>query len=120
MDFESIWARYPNRKGKKEAARHFNASVKTEADMDDIEAALENYKDEIERNGTALKYVQNGKTWFNNWRDYIPGKPDTQQTIGNGVHRCMWCDEPHDWICSQCDTNDDYACPEYRKKIGRK
>lgn len=66
--FEEIWEKYPNQVGKKEALRHFKASVKTENDWTDINKALDNYlKTEKFKKG----FIQNGSTWFNNWRDYI-------------------------------------------------
>jgi hypothetical protein len=69
--FEKIWAIYPKRVGRKEALRHFAATVKTDQDYADIHKALENYKrtkNVIEGN---LSYIQNGSTWFNNWRDWL-------------------------------------------------
>lgn len=74
FDFESIWAKYPNKDGKKAADRHFKASVKTEKDWQDINQALKNYLDsEVVKKG----FIKNGSTWFNNWRDWIqpPIKP---------------------------------------------
>jgi hypothetical protein len=65
--FELVWAKYPSRTGRKAAERHFKLSVKTMTDFLDIQRALDNYKksDRV-RNG----YIQNGSTWFNNWRDW--------------------------------------------------
>lgn len=68
-DFDSIWEQYPKKDGKKEALRHFTATVKTEQDMIDIQTALDNYKKQVE--GTDKKYIKNGSTWFNNWQDFI-------------------------------------------------
>ena len=67
-DFETVWARYPARFGKKEAMRHFHASVKTGQDFIDVNKALDNYviSDKVKRG-----FIQNGSTWFNNWRDYV-------------------------------------------------
>jgi hypothetical protein len=66
--FEQLWNQYPDRVGKKAAAKHFEASVHTMADVDNIRKALANYKasDRVRRG-----FVQNGSTWFNNWRDWI-------------------------------------------------
>lgn len=67
-DFEQLWSAYPSKVGKKEAERHFNASVKTDKDMQDIKKALQNY---LRSERVHKGYVQNGSTWFNNWRDWI-------------------------------------------------
>lgn len=67
-EFERIWSKYPKRVGKKHALRHFLASVLTQDDVQNVEMALTNYlvSDRV-RNG----YIQNGSTWFNNWRDWV-------------------------------------------------
>lgn len=69
--FEVLWAKYPRREGKKQAEKHFGASVKTHQDYLDIQNALANYVAQLEANRTELKYTKQGSTWFNNWRDYV-------------------------------------------------
>lgn len=71
--FDSIWKNIlekpiPEPVGKKDAQRHYLASVLSPADAADCLTALENYRgsDRV-KNG----YVQNASTWFNNWRDWI-------------------------------------------------
>jgi hypothetical protein len=66
--FEQIWGQYPEKSGKKQAFAHFRASVKTDADWDNIKLALANY---LKCDRVASGFVQNGKTWFNNWQDWI-------------------------------------------------
>lgn len=68
FDFESIWARYPNKDGKKSAFVHFEASVKTDQDWKDINKALDNY---LRSERVAKGFVKNGSTWFNNWKDWV-------------------------------------------------
>jgi len=82
FDFERIWNEYENKVGKKEAVRHFNASVKTEQDYADIFTALANYKDHLKKN--TWKKMQNGSTWFNNWRDWVNWLEPEQTGGGNG------------------------------------
>ena len=69
--FEELWTKYPNKDGKKEALRHFLASVITDKDMLDIRQALSNY---LDCKKAKAGYVKDGKTWFNNWRDWIDFK----------------------------------------------
>ena len=75
-DFDSVWNLYPKKDGKKESIVHFNATVKTEDDFNDILKALDNYKQEIA--GTERKYIKNGSTWFNNWRDWVDYVPEAK------------------------------------------
>jgi len=70
FDFSLLWNKYPNKAGKKEAERHFNASVKTEEDFTAIQKALKNYIEHKNLPQNSYKKWQNGSTWFNNWRDY--------------------------------------------------
>lgn len=76
--FEKLWAVYPSKDGKKEALRHFKASVKSEQDCDLINLALGNYLEHLSQNN--WKQPKNGRTWFNNWRDWIPEAIDGQDT----------------------------------------
>lgn len=70
--FENIWTRYPLKDGKKDAERHFNATVETEEDWQGINKALNNYLKHLQTE--TWKKPKNGSTWFNNWRDWIDWK----------------------------------------------
>jgi hypothetical protein len=70
--FEEIWKNYPSKDGKKEALRHFKASVKNDQDAEDIKKALAKYKAHLAIN--TWKPPKNGSTWFNNWRDWVDWK----------------------------------------------
>lgn len=67
-EFDLIWNTYPKRVGKKSAERYYAASVKTAEDKVDIESALRRY---LSSERVKAGYIQNGSTWFNNWRDWI-------------------------------------------------
>ena len=74
FDFESFWNKYPVKVGKKMAEKHFDSSVKTQQDFDDLNRALANYmKSKRVSNG----FVQNGSTFMNNWRDWVNYKEET-------------------------------------------
>jgi hypothetical protein len=68
FDFDLVWCKYPKRIGRKQAERHFNASVKNNGDFLDMEKALNNY---LSSRRVMNGYIQNGSVWFNNWRDWI-------------------------------------------------
>lgn len=69
--FDRLWAKYPVKDGRKEAKRHFSASVKTEQDLADCVTALEHYLTHLKLPGNDWKRTKNGATWFNNWRDWV-------------------------------------------------
>jgi uncharacterized protein YdaU (DUF1376 family) len=76
--FERIWTRYPSKDGKKEAERHFRATVHTDDDLRDIHQALDRYLGMLQKNPT--RPPKNGSTWFNNWQDWI----DWEEPKGGG------------------------------------
>jgi len=74
--FERIWSRYPRKKGKDRAKKHFNAQVKTEEDWTNINLALDNYLSEIQRMEKDEQHIKQGETWFNHhWEDDITYQP---------------------------------------------
>lgn len=66
--FGVLWASYPLKDGRKQALRHFIASVRTQADLERCATALRRYLDHLSAN--PWKRAKNGSTWFNNWRDW--------------------------------------------------
>ena len=54
---------------RKDALRHFKASVRNEKDWTSINTALNNYLVHVA--GKDPQYIQVGSTWFNNWEDWV-------------------------------------------------
>lgn len=69
FSFEEVWKEYPRRLGKKEALRHFRATVTTEHQFASLKLALRKYKANVV--GKSPEYIQHGSTWFNNWQDWV-------------------------------------------------
>lgn len=68
FDFESLWTKYPNKDGKKQAQRHFKNTVKNQEDYINISKAIENY---LGSERVKKGFIKNGSTWFNNWQDWL-------------------------------------------------
>ena len=69
--FNIMWNKYPKRLGKKQAFKHYSASVKSKEDFENINTALNNYLKQIEKDSIQDKFIRHGSTWFNNWQDYL-------------------------------------------------
>ena len=88
-NFDPIWELYPKKLGKKDAQRHFYASLKNGRQVGEITRSIKNYIQFIKDNKTEPQYVLHGSTFFNNWEDYLnyesSSKPrsrtDSQPTI---------------------------------------
>lgn len=81
--FDRAWELFPNKKGKSAVTKKAMGEL-AEAGETTVIAAIENYKSEIQRNGTEEKYILHGSTFFNGrWRDYVvddkPEEPMPQQ-----------------------------------------
>ena len=70
--FEKLWTVYPRKDGKKQALRHYLATVKTDIDRERVNLALGSYLSHIEENAVGPKFIKNGSTFFNNWQDWVP------------------------------------------------
>ena len=84
MDFENIWKEYPNRQGKKEALRHFKATVRTAEDLGSLRKAMTQY---LNSGNVKNGFIKNGSTWFNEWRDWIEPSETMMKGNGNGTTR---------------------------------
>ena len=72
--FDKVWGTYPKRLGKKEALRHFNASVLSAEDYANIQTAVANYCQYLSDQKVDEQYIKHGSTFFNNWKDWISYK----------------------------------------------
>ena len=70
-EFDRIWYRYPRKLGRKEAFRHFKASVKSESDLAAINTALDRFIAQMEAERRPPDKIPYGSTWFNNWQDWV-------------------------------------------------
>ena len=77
-NFEFIWLGYPSKIGRKQAEKHFRASVRTEADWVDMRTALRNY---LDSKRVKQGFIMNGSTWFNNWRDWVTAPKEQEQWV---------------------------------------
>jgi len=66
--FKVAWRNYPRKIGRKEAFRHYKATVKSVHDHNNLMESMENYS----FYAVAMNYdYQHGSTWFNNWQDHL-------------------------------------------------
>jgi len=77
-EFDGLWERYPNKKGKRDALRHYVAARKKGVSLKTVSDGLDAYLAYIRAEGTDEKYVKHGSAWFNQhaWEDDYsnPGK----------------------------------------------
>jgi hypothetical protein len=75
-EFESLWKKYPNKKGKENAKKDFIKARKEGITLEEIENGLDNYVTFINATKRENKYILNGSTWFHQrrWNDEYTNK----------------------------------------------
>lgn len=70
-NFEELWKLYPNKKGKKDAYKHFLRAIKKGVSLETIQEGLQKYITYIEVEQIKPQYIKHGSTWFNQecWND---------------------------------------------------
>lgn len=71
FDFESLYEKYPRKRGKFAGMRALNCRIKTAKQYQDFARALDNYLDILRKEHTQLKFVMHFGTFVNNWSDYL-------------------------------------------------
>ena len=69
--FENVWSIYPNKQGKSAVSKKAMKEL-ADAGEEVVTAAVEKYRKKIEREGTDIKYVIHGSTFFNGrWTEFV-------------------------------------------------
>jgi hypothetical protein len=70
-EFESLWILYPRKIGKQKAFNYYSKARKKGTTFEEVKQGILNYKAEIEKKKTEMRFVKHGSTWFNNygWKD---------------------------------------------------
>lgn len=94
-EFESLWKRYPNKKGKESAYNSYAKARRNGTTYDEVINGLENYLKEIEVKKTATQYIKHGSTWFSQhcWQDeYVTAveeKPNEYDSFVSGLNKWL-------------------------------
>lgn len=98
-EFESLWKRYPNKKGKESAYKSYAKARANGTTYDEVINGLENYLKEIEVKKTETQYIKHGSTWFSQhcWQDeYVTAeesKPNEYDSFMSGLNKWLESEE---------------------------
>lgn len=86
-EFEGLWKRYPNKKGKDKALNEYVKARDTGTSFEEVENGINKYLLEIEAKGTQKSYVKHGSTWFKNkcWLDEYDTMPEPKGSANNAI-----------------------------------
>ena len=76
FDLEAIYSRYPRKVGKTNGMKRLRASVKSQADYEELGRALTAYLAHVA--GKDKQYIRQFDTWCTTWRDWL--EPDCGDT----------------------------------------
>lgn len=98
-EFESLWKRYPNKKGKESAYKSYAKARANGTTYDEVINGLENYLKEIEVKKTETQYIKHGSTWFSQhcWQDeyvtVVEEKPNDYDSFMSGLNKWLESEE---------------------------
>lgn len=98
-EFESLWKRYPNKKGKESAYKSYAKARANGTTYDEVINGLENYLKEIEVKKTATQYIKHGSTWFSQhcWQDeyvtVVEEKPNEYDSFVGELNKWLESEE---------------------------
>ena len=75
FDFESLYRKYPRKKGKSSGIKKLAKEIKTKEDYNLLAAAIESYANDCIKNKTEEKYIKHFSTFVGCWRDWMPEGP---------------------------------------------
>lgn len=94
-EFESLWKRYPQKKGMESAYKSYLKSRQNGTTYEEVINGLENYLKEIEVKKTETQYIKHGSTWFSQhcWQDeYVTAveeKPNEYDSFVSGLNKWL-------------------------------
>lgn len=76
FDFESLYQKYPLKKGRSEGLERCRAQIKTQADFDGLSIAIDRYRRDLLARGTEPKFIQHFSTFMGSkgkqpWKDWL-------------------------------------------------
>jgi len=78
LNFDAIYKNYPRKDGKSKGIESCLAKITTSQKYQDLQKAVENYKQLCLEEKTERKYIKMFSTFMNCWEDFI----DTQEVLG--------------------------------------
>lgn len=72
FDFESLYKKYPNKKGKQKGLAACKRQIKNAEQYAELSAAVDSYAAECRREKTEKRFIKHFSTFMNCWPDYLP------------------------------------------------
>lgn len=95
-EFETIWALYPNKKGKNDALKHYIKARKDGVSVETIEKGIRDYATECKNKKIEKQFMKHGSTWFygKGWEDEYDLTPPETTTKTYGANGIAINDKP--------------------------
>lgn len=92
LNFEDAWQMYPEKSGKKQAEKHFNATVKTPEDFESLKIAIKNY---LQSPKPMAGFIKNGSTFFNDWKAWVSPTPQMMINNAKNANSMLYMPNPY-------------------------
>lgn len=71
FDFEIVYQRYPKKVGKQRGLSIAKKQIRSLADFESLQLAIENYKKYLEEQKTEPQFIKHFSTFMGSWRDWL-------------------------------------------------
>lgn len=71
FDLERLYAKYPRKLGKQKGLTKLKTQIKTQADFENLEAAIERYGAFCSRSKTEPQFIKHFSSFVSEWRDWL-------------------------------------------------
>lgn len=82
FDFESLYKKYPRKKGKKRGLESCFRQIKTQESFGQLSLAIDNYILECRREKTKETYMKYFSSFMSCWQDFVEIETRQKQTVG--------------------------------------
>jgi hypothetical protein len=76
FDFDSLYQKFPRKQGKQRGLKLCRQKIKTETAFKELELAIRNYTEYVQKNKTEQKFIKHFSTFMGEWEDWIRPEPD--------------------------------------------
>ena len=70
FDFESLYKKYPLKKGKSRGLKVCEKEIKTQEEFISLQKAIDKYASDLVLRNTETQYIKHFSTFMNEWRDW--------------------------------------------------
>jgi hypothetical protein len=95
FDLESIYKKFPRKRGKEAGLKRLKVQIKTEEDFHILGNAMDNFVSEMKRENRPEDKIPYFSSWVSTWREWI--SVESSEDFSGGK-KSQWEPDEIDWV----------------------